>query len=530
MAYLALARKWRPQTFAEVIGQPHVVRALENALGGDRVHHAYLFAGTRGVGKTTLARILAKALNCETGVSAEPCGQCEACQAVDQGRFVDLIEVDAASRTKVEQTRELLDNVQYAPTAGRYKVYLIDEVHMLSASSFNALLKTLEEPPPHVKFLLATTDPQKVPVTVLSRCLQFNLKRLPSPLITDQLSRICADESVQPEADALERLGRAAAGSMRDGLSLLDQALALDPGQLTDAAVAEMLGATDRDRILPLLEKLAAGDGGAMMSNAAELAELSPDYDNVLAEMATVLQRLALIQMLGSEVLDQEDDVAALDGLAKDLSPEAVQLFYEIALAGRRDLGLAPDPVLGFEMTLLRMLAFRPVSAESEQPLPANSQRQQSQPSNAGGERSATKPAKQSGEWLDLVESLSLDGAARQLAAVCSLSSRTSDALTLSIARKNSQMLTDRLRERLESALRSSLGKNLRVNFDVQAEAGETLQDRQGRQADEARRKAVESIETDQNVIEMMETFGAKLDTDSVRLADEVNQGDRNEG
>ena len=532
MAYLALARKWRPRFFGQVVGQPHVVRALENALDGDRVHHAYLFAGTRGVGKTTLARILAKALNCEKGVTASPCGECQACQAVEEGRFVDLIEVDAASRTKVEQTRELLDNVQYAPSSGRFKVYLIDEVHMLSASSFNALLKTLEEPPPHVKFLLATTDPQKVPVTVLSRCLQFNLKRLPAALITAQLHEICGDEGVDAEAAALERLGRAAAGSMRDGLSLLDQALALEPGSLSDTAVAAMLGASDRDRILPLLNKIGAGDGPGLMDEASRLAELSPDYDNVLAEMAAVLQRLALIQVLGLEVLGEEEEVEGLEALAALMPAELIQLCYQIALTGRRDLSLAPDPSLGFEMTLLRMLAFRPAE------LSTATDRQLDQKAGTDGSRRArTGRSEDAGagsgrkaqpdDWVNLVESLSLDGAVRQLAAVCSLSARTPEELTLTIARKNAQLLTDRLQQRLESALRDSLGDELRVIFDVQTETGETLEDRRGRENDEAWRKARESIEADQNVLDMMETFGAKLDPGSVRPAGDLNHGDQ---
>jgi DNA polymerase-3 subunit gamma/tau len=350
MGYLVLARKWRPKTFADVVGQTHIVRALANALSSGRVHHAFLFAGTRGIGKTTIARILAKSLNCEAGVSAEPCGQCSACIGVDEGRFVDLIEVDAASRTGVDDTRDLLDNVQYTPSVGRFKVYLIDEVHMLSRQSFNALLKTLEEPPPHVKFLFATTDPQKLPVTVLSRCLQFNLKRLTSQQIIDRMSMICAAEDLDAETAALRRLAHAASGSMRDALSLLDQGLAYGADQLLDADMAEMLGSMDRHRIIDLLRGLAEGDGGQLLARIRDLDELVPDYEIVLDEIATALQRMAVIQLAGAEALEDEDELEALQDLATQIAPEQLQLFYQIAVTSRRDLGLAPDPRIGFEM------------------------------------------------------------------------------------------------------------------------------------------------------------------------------------
>ena len=304
MSYLVLARKWRPKAFSEVTGQTHIVQALENALNSGRVHHAFLFAGTRGVGKTTIARILAKALNCESGVSADPCGECSACVAVDEGRFVDLIEIDAASRTGVDDMRDLLDNVQYMPTMGRFKVYLIDEVHMLSRQSFNALLKTLEEPPEHVKFLFATTDPHKLPVTVLSRCLQFNLKRLTTNQIVGRMDKICSAEKLDAEASALKRIGRAAAGSMRDGLSLLDHALAYGAERLTDADVAEMLGSMDRYRIVALLDLLVAGNGADLIAAIHDLDELVPDYAIVLDEIATTLQRIAVIQVAGADAVE----------------------------------------------------------------------------------------------------------------------------------------------------------------------------------------------------------------------------------
>ena len=362
MSYLVLARKWRPRKFSEVRGQPHAVRALTNAISAERVHHAWLFAGTRGVGKTTLARILAAALNCEKGAAPEPCGECASCASIQEGRFVDLMEVDAASRTKVEQTRELLENVQYAPTVGRYKIYLIDEAHMLSASSFNALLKTLEEPPPHVKFLLATTEPRRLPVTVLSRCLQINLRSMDSETITDQLTAICKGEDVSAEPGALGRLARAADGSMRDALSLLDQAIAYGADAVRETDVADMLGGADQPSIIHLLNALAAGDGEALLNGAGELRERLADPANILAEMAAALQRLALLQAVGAEILDEDDESEMLVPLAEALPADQVQLWYEIAIQGRNTLPLAPDPGLGLEMTLLRMLAFRPES------------------------------------------------------------------------------------------------------------------------------------------------------------------------
>jgi len=363
VSYTVLAVKWRPRRFQDLVGQQHVVRALVNSLEQDKLHHAYLFTGTRGVGKTTVARILAKALNCEQGVVAEPCGVCDACTAIDQGRFVDLLEVDAASRTKVDDTRELLDNVQYAPTRGRYKVYLIDEVHMLSNHSFNALLKTLEEPPPHVKFLLATTDPQKLPITVLSRCLQFNLKRLTAAQIQAQLEKICAAEGVDAEAEGLKALAKAADGSMRDALSMLDQGIAFCGGRIEAAAINAMLGTIDRGHVLRILEALAAEDGNALLDEVAQLAERAPDFGSVLDELMGALHQLAVIQLVGDRVPDE--DLETLKPLAERISAEDVQLYFQIALQGRRDLPVARDPRVAVEMTLLRMLAFRPVGTDT---------------------------------------------------------------------------------------------------------------------------------------------------------------------
>ncbi len=360
MSYQVLARKWRPRSFNEMVGQTHVLRALINALDSQRLHHAYLFTGTRGVGKTTIARIIAKCLNCEAGISSTPCGVCSICKEIDEGRFIDLIEVDAASRTKVEDTRELLDNVQYSPSRGRFKVYLIDEVHMLSTSSFNALLKTLEEPPPHVKFLLATTDPQKLPVTVLSRCLQFSLKNMPPERVVDHLSHVLAAEQIPFESDALWLLGRAADGSMRDAMSLTDQAIAFGEGKVLAADVRAMLGTLDHGQVYGVLHALLEGDARGLIEAVRHLAEQGPDWNGVLSEMLNVLHRVAIAQALPEAVDNGQGDRERVLELAQVLPSEDVQFYYQMGLIGRRDLPLSPDPRSGFEMVLLRMLAFRP--------------------------------------------------------------------------------------------------------------------------------------------------------------------------
>ncbi|QLK60281.1 DNA polymerase III subunit gamma/tau [Enterobacteriaceae bacterium Kacie_13] len=361
MSYQVLARKWRPQTFADVVGQEHVLTALANGLSLGRIHHAYLFSGTRGVGKTTIARLLAKGLNCETGITSTPCGVCDNCREIEQGRFVDLIEIDAASRTKVEDTRELLDNVQYAPARGRFKVYLIDEVHMLSRHSFNALLKTLEEPPAHVKFLLATTDPQKLPVTILSRCLQFHLKALDPEQIRKQLENVLSQETIATEPRALQLLSRAADGSMRDALSLTDQAIAMGQGAVTTETVAQMLGTLDDEQPLAMLEALVSADGGQMMAQVEQAASRGVDWENLLVETLSLLHRIAMVQLLPS-VLDNH--YAAIEQrlreLARVIPPADVQLYYQTLLIGRKELAYAPDKRMGVEMTLLRALAFHP--------------------------------------------------------------------------------------------------------------------------------------------------------------------------
>ncbi|MGB4074869.1 DNA polymerase III subunit gamma/tau [Pseudomonas sp.] len=365
MSYQVLARKWRPRSFSEMVGQTHVLKALINALDSQRLHHAYLFTGTRGVGKTTIARIIAKCLNCESGISSTPCGVCSICKEIDEGRFVDLIEVDAASRTKVEDTRELLDNVQYSPSRGRFKVYLIDEVHMLSTSSFNALLKTLEEPPPHVKFLLATTDPQKLPVTVLSRCLQFSLKNMPPERVVDHLAHVLAAENIPFENDALWLLGRAADGSMRDAMSLTDQAIAFGEGKVLAADVRAMLGTLDHGQVYGVLHALLEGDARGLIEAVRHLAEQGPDWNGVLSEMLNVLHRVAIAQALPEAVDNGQGDRERVLELAKVLPGEDVQFYYQMGLIGRRDLPLAPDPRSGFEMVLLRMLAFRPADTDA---------------------------------------------------------------------------------------------------------------------------------------------------------------------
>ncbi|ORM56723.1 DNA polymerase III, subunit gamma and tau, partial [Pantoea brenneri] len=380
MSYQVLARKWRPQAFADVVGQEHVLTALANGLSLGRIHHAYLFSGTRGVGKTTIARLLAKGLNCETGITATPCGQCDNCREIEQGRFVDLIEIDAASRTKVEDTRDLLDNVQYAPARGRFKVYLIDEVHMLSRHSFNALLKTLEEPPSHVKFLLATTDPQKLPVTILSRCLQFHLKALDVDQIRQQLEHVLQQEHIDSETRALQLLARAADGSMRDALSLTDQAIAMGQGAVTSTTVSAMLGTLDDEQPLGLLEALVDGDGQQVMSLLSQAASRGVEWEALLVEMLRLLHQIAMVQLLPASLNDDDESNALrLRELARVVPPADLQLYYQTLLMGRKDLPIAPDRRMGVEMTLLRALAFHPKAAVAE-PIARPTLTQQSAP------------------------------------------------------------------------------------------------------------------------------------------------------
>lgn len=524
MSYLVLARKWRPRNFNELVGQQHVLRALVNALDSGRVHHAFLFTGTRGVGKTTISRILAKSLNCETGMTANPCGQCGACKEIDEGRFVDLIEVDAASRTKVDDTRELLDNVQYTPARGRYKVYLIDEVHMLSTHSFNALLKTLEEPPPHVKFLLATTDPQKLPVTVLSRCLQFNLKRLSPSLILKRLTEIVTAEKIDYEPEALRLVARAAEGSMRDGLSLLDQVIAFGGARLSEADTRAMLGTIERTHVFELLNALAANDAKRMLECVADLDERAPDYHGVLAEMAAVLQRVALLQAVPDYQLDEADDVEAFTALSKAFAPEDVQLHYQIAVLGRRDLDLAPDARAGFEMTLLRMLAFKPAAEGARA---ASSTGAAAARSSVATISAPVAPAKESkpvvqptaagSDWQRIVAALNLQGPVTQLALHCSLLAKDGARIRLLLDNEGEPFRRPALEDKLTQALSAHFNEPIKIEIEVSEVKLDTPARRQQADADEKLRAARESIDSDPNIKAMRDVFGATVQPESIK-------------
>lgn len=509
MTYQVLARKWRPRNFTTMVGQEHVLRALVNALDSGRIHHAFLFAGTRGVGKTTIARILAKSLNCETGVTSAPCGTCSACLEIDEGRFVDLIEVDAASRTKVDDTRELLDNVQYAPTRGRYKVYLIDEVHMLSGHSFNALLKTLEEPPPHVKFLLATTDPQKLPVTILSRCLQFKLKRLPPDLIAGHLAWVLDQEGIKGDAAALKLLAKGADGSMRDALSLLDQAIAYCGGAVSESGTREMLGTIDRGGLHTLMGAIAEGDAPAAVAALDALVEQAADPEQVLAELADALQRIALLQVVPDAA--SEDDQALLD-LATRFSPEYAQLCYQLALHGRRDLPLAPEPRGGLEMVVLRMLAFRldegvPLSVA----MPARAMK--------GIAEAPATPAVGS-DWFSVVSALSLKGMALELARNCVLKGREGDTLALELDTAFQQLRTANAETRLRDALSKKEGRELKLKFSIGSPVAETPAQTLERKASERVQAARSSLTEDPNLKALTDAFGADFNPESVRPVD----------
>jgi DNA polymerase-3 subunit gamma/tau len=537
MSYLVLARIWRPKDFADTVGQEHVLQALINALDSGRLHHAYLFTGTRGVGKTTIARILAKALNCDKGVTSEPCGECSACVEIDEGRFVDLIEVDAASKTKVDDTRDLLDNVQYAPARGRYKVYLIDEVHMLSKSSFNALLKTLEEPPPHVKFLLATTDPQKLPVTVLSRCLQFNLKRMTPRLISDRLAYICEAESIAADAAALATIARAADGSMRDALSLLDQAIAYCGGEIEEQQVAKMLGTIDRDHVARLLRLLAEGDARAIVAAIREIDEQFPNYGRLLEDLARDLQRIAVYQVVGT--CDAEDDLSEEEyaELAEALPAEDVQLFYQVAIMGRRDLHLAPDPRSGAEMTLLRMLAFRPAPTADAGNAPgkggsaatANKATARSaEPAKPAQKPAAARASWSEPDWSALVAGLRLGGAVRLLASNCVYLEREGNTVCLGLDPRSESLLTKKRKEELADKLSSHFGETLTVDIKLGAHAGETPVQAESRLADEQMEAARQSLEADPNVQALKNMFGAELKADTIELIEPRQSQQRN--
>jgi DNA polymerase-3 subunit gamma/tau len=531
MSYIVLARKWRPKRFAEMVGQEHVLRALGNALDTGKVHHAFLFTGTRGVGKTTIARILAKSLNCETaGVSSNPCGICAACREIDEGRFVDLIEVDAASRTKVDDTRELLDNVQYAPTRGRYKVYLIDEVHMLSNHSFNALLKTLEEPPPHVKFLLATTDPQKLPVTVLSRCLQFSLKRLPASLIGERLKLIAAAENLQFDPAAVALVARAAEGSMRDALSLLDQLIAFGGGTLNEVNTRAMLGTIDRGHVGRLIDALARADGSALLAEVRELDRDAPDYDRALVELAAFLQRIAIVQIVPEAALqDEEFDADSLTRLAQAISPEDVQLYYQIALGGRRDLAMAPEPRMGFEMTLLRMLAFRPdaaiVHAAGNPPhaaAPATGAPEAAAPGAAAPHAPSVRLTSiDASNWPTVVEAANLSGMVRQFALNCVPASFEHDVLALKLDQATADRRTRAAEDKLVQGLSKYFGRDIRITFETAQSALATPARQRLLQEQDKVDRAAAAFEADPAVKGLRERFGADVDAASVKPANQ---------
>jgi DNA polymerase-3 subunit gamma/tau len=499
MSYQVLARKWRPHSFSDLVGQEHVVQALVNGLDQDRVHHAFLLTGTRGVGKTTIARILAKCLNCEKGVSSTPCGECGSCIDIDEGRFVDMLEIDAASKTKVDDTRELLETVQYTPNRGRYKVYIIDEVHMLSGHSFNALLKTLEEPPPHVKFVLATTDPQKLPITILSRCLRFSLSRLLPDQIRGQLKKILRTESIEAEESAVMRIARAADGSMRDALSLLDQAIAFGGGSLKDADVASMLGSIDHLHIAAMVDALSRSDANALLDIVNDLVLQSRNLESALDELAEAMHRIALIHAAPGFRDPERADWDSLVERAANISAEDAQLYYQIAITGRRDLGLAPDPRTGLEMTLLRMLAFRPADAGSGGPVAAPTSNEAAQ------------------DWSSLQAKLELSGAAREFARNLQLESADERCWKFLVPDSLQDMGSDSVVQSLQSALSTRLGHP--VILDLHSTSGSLKSVATATERAEVNRisEAERAIDEDATVQDIKKTFGAKIVPDSIQ-------------
>lgn len=524
MSYQVLARKWRPRSFSSLVGQEHVVRALTHALSSQRLHHAYLFTGTRGVGKTTLARILAKSLNCETGVTAMPCGTCSSCQEIDAGRFVDLLEVDAATNTRVDEMRQLLENAVYAPTRGRYKVYVIDEVHMLSNSAFNAMLKTLEEPPEHVKFILATTDPQKIPVTVLSRCLQFNLKQMPPLAISTHLAHVLQAEGVAYEAAALALIARSASGSMRDALSLLDQAIAHGAGSVQESHVRAMLGTVDLDYLYSILEAVRTGDAGELLRVAADMSMRSLSFGAALQELAGLLTRLQIVQSAPASLDDEDPDRARLLELASGLSPEFVQLAYQIVIHGRADLPMAPDEYAGFMMTLLRLHGFRPDSvADVVSSIKSVNRAAPKRPAADAAAASTIAPKALSmaavaykadgagSEWHEIVAALQLNGLARELAQHCELRELGETDCVLRLAPAHGHLQMKPAPDKLQQALREHLGRPVVLRFELAQTETDTPAATVGRERRERQEQAIASIEQDSFVRDVIEGFDASL-------------------
>jgi len=522
MSYQVLARKWRPRSFASLVGQEHVVKALRHALEAGRLHHAYLFTGTRGVGKTTLARILAKCLNCETGITPEPCGKCGACTEIDGGRFPDLIEIDAATNTGVDEMRALQDNAAYVPVRGRFKVFVIDEVHMLSKPAFNSMLKTLEEPPAHIKFILATTDPQKIPVTVLSRCLQFNLKQMPRAAIATHLEKVLGEEKVAFEREALVLIARAAAGSMRDALSLLDQAIAHGAGKLEAVGVRDMLGAVDETYLLRVLEALAAGDGAALAAIADEMQARSLAFDAALQDLASLLLRVTLAQTVPAALEDDLPERERVVALAKAIDPETVQLCYQIALQGRDDLPLAPDEHAGFLMTLLRMLVFRPGEAGgSVASSPAATGAAAAPAAGMAAARAAPAPgapgAPFDGDWPALVRRLPIAGGVKELGRNTVLRGESNGVFDLVLPKTMTHLGGEATREKLQAALAAYLGRSVKLQVTPGEVSGPTLAALEAAEKGVRRAEAVKAVQGDSFVQDLVNLFDGRVVDSTIR-------------